>query len=226
MRMRKKRHLDERVAACSDVNLGWLQDYASEQKGINEPEILDVEKVFGNNNPVHLEIGCGKGQFAEEIARRNPDINFVAVEQNVNVLVTAMERTHKSGLKNLRYVMGMAEYLEKIFPEKSVDKIYLNFSCPFPKNTYAKHRLTHERFLAIYMNILKDDGLIVQKTDNTHFFEFSLNSLSEGGFLLRNITFDLHNSKIEGNIITEYEERFSSQGFPIYYLEAINKKWK
>lgn len=226
MRMRKKRHLDERVAACSDVNLGWLQDYASEQKGINEPEILDVEKVFGNNNPVHLEIGCGKGQFAEEIARRNPDINFVAVEQNVNVLVTAMERTHKSGLKNLRYVMGMAEYLEKIFPEKSVDKIYLNFSCPFPKNTYAKHRLTHERFLAIYRNILKDDGIIVQKTDNTHFFEFSLNSLSEGGFMLRNITFDLHNSKIEGNIITEYEERFSSQGFPIYYLEAINKKWK
>ena len=224
MRMRKKRHLDERIAACSDVNLGWLQDYASEQKGINPPEIIDVEKVFGNNNPLHLEIGCGKGQFAEEIARRNPDINFVAVEQNVNVLVTAMERTHKSGLKNLRYVMGMAEYLEKIFPENSVDKIYLNFSCPFPKNTYAKHRLTHERFLSIYRKILKKDALIVQKTDNSKFFEFSLNSFCDNDFRLRNITFDLHNSKIEGNIITEYEERFSSQGYPIYYLEAINKK--
>lgn len=224
MRMRKKRHLDERIAACSDVSLGWLQDYASEQKGINPPEIIDVEKVFGNNNPLHLEIGCGKGQFAEEIARRNPDINFVAVEQNVNVLVTAMERTHKSGLKNLRYVMGMAEYLEKIFPENSVDKIYLNFSCPFPKNTYAKHRLTHERFLSIYRKILKKDALIVQKTDNSKFFEFSLNSFCDNDFRLRNITFDLHNSKIEGNIITEYEERFSSQGYPIYYLEAINKK--
>lgn len=224
MRMRKKRHLDERIAACSDVSLGWLQDYASEQKGINPPEIIDVEKVFGNNNPIHLEIGCGKGQFAEEIARRNPDINFVAVEQNVNVLVTAMERTHKSGLKNLRYVMGMAEYLEKIFPENSVDKIYLNFSCPFPKNTYAKHRLTHERFLSIYRKILKKDALIVQKTDNSKFFEFSLNSFCDNDFRLRNITFDLHNSKIEGNIITEYEERFSSQGYPIFYLEAINKK--
>ncbi len=222
--MRKKRHLDERIAACSDVSLGWLQDYASEQKGINPPEIIDVEKVFGNNNPLHLEIGCGKGQFAEEIARRNPDINFVAVEQNVNVLVTAMERTHKSGLKNLRYVMGMAEYLEKIFPENSVDKIYLNFSCPFPKNTYAKHRLTHERFLSIYRKILKKDALIVQKTDNSKFFEFSLNSFCDNDFRLRNITFDLHNSKIEGNIITEYEERFSSQGYPIFYLEAINKK--
>lgn len=224
MRMRKKRHLDERIAACSDVSLGWLQDYASEQKGINPPEIIDVEKVFGNNNPLHLEIGCGKGQFAEEIARRNPDINFVAVEQNVNVLVTAMERTHKSGLRNLRYVMGMAEYLEKIFPENSVDKIYLNFSCPFPKNTYAKHRLTHERFLSIYRKILKKDALIVQKTDNSKFFEFSLNSFCDNDFRLRNITFDLHNSKIEGNIITEYEERFSSQGYPIFYLEAINKK--
>lgn len=224
MRMRKKRHLDERIDACSDVSLGWLQDYASEQKGINPPEMIDVEKVFGNNNPIHLEIGCGKGQFAEEIARRNPDINFVAVEQNVNVLVTAMERTHKSGLKNLRYVMGMAEYLEKIFPENSVDKIYLNFSCPFPKNTYAKHRLTHERFLSIYRKILKKDALIVQKTDNSKFFEFSLNSFCDNDFRLRNITFDLHNSKIEGNIITEYEERFSSQGYPIFYLEAINKK--
>ena len=220
--MRKKRHLDERIAACSDVSLGWLQDYASEQKGINPPEIIDVEKVFGNNNPLHLEIGCGKGQFAEEIARRNPDINFVAVE--LNVLVTAMERTHKSGLKNLRYVMGMAEYLEKIFPEDSVDKIYLNFSCPFPKNTYAKHRLTHERFLSIYRKILKKDALIVQKTDNSKFFEFSLNSFCDNDFKLRNITFDLHNSKIEGNIITEYEERFSSQGYPIFYLEAINRK--
>lgn len=224
MRMRKKRHLDERIAACSDVSLGWLQDYASEQKGINEPEIIDPLKVFGNNNPIHLEIGCGKGQFAEEIAKRNPDINFIAVEQNVNVLVTAMERTHKSGLKNLRYVMGMAEYLEKIFPENSVERIYLNFSCPFPKNTYAKHRLTHGRFLSIYRKILVSEGLILQKTDNAKFFEFSLNSFCDNDFRLRNITFDLHNSSIEGNIITEYEERFSSQGYPIYYLEAINKK--
>ncbi len=221
MRMRKKKHLDERLAACSAVNLGWLQDYASEQRGVNPPEIITAEKVFGNNNPIHLEIGCGKGQFAEDIARRNPDINFVAIEQNVNVLVTAMERTCAGGLKNLKYIMGMAEYLEKVFKPQSVERIYLNFSCPFPKNTYAKHRLTHERFLSIYRNILAPNGYIIQKTDNAPFFEFSLNSYSDNGFRLHNITFDLHNSKIEGNIITEYEEKFSSQGFPIFYTEAI-----
>lgn len=221
MRMRKKKHLDERLEACAAVNLGWLQDYASEQRGVNPPEIITAERVFGNSNPIHLEIGCGKGQFAEEIARRNPDINFVAIEQNVNVLVTAMERTNASGLKNLKYIMGMAEYLEKVFGPKSVERIYLNFSCPFPKNTYAKHRLTHERFLAIYRKILSENGYIIQKTDNSPFFEFSLNSYSDNGFRLRNISFDLHNSKIEGNIITEYEEKFSSQGFPIFYTEAI-----
>lgn len=221
MRMRKKKHLDERLAACSAVNLGWLQDYASEQRGVNPPEIITAEKVFGNNNPIHLEIGCGKGQFAEDIARRNPDINFVAIEQNVNVLVTAMERTCAGGLKNLKYIMGMAEYLEKVLKPQSVERIYLNFSCPFPKNTYAKHRLTHERFLSIYRNILAPNGYIIQKTDNAPFFEFSLNSYSDNGFRLHNITFDLHNSKIEGNIITEYEEKFSSQGFPIFYTEAI-----
>ncbi len=225
MRMRKKKYLDERLAACESVSLGWLQDYASEMRGENAPKILDTMEVFGNNNPVHLEIGCGKGQFADEIARRNPDINFIAIEQNANVIVSAMERTLKNGTPNLRYLMGMAEYLEKMFPPKSVEKIYLNFSCPFPKGTYAKHRLTHKVFLDIYKNILVDDGVVVQKTDNKMLFEFSLDSFSENGFMLKNVSLDLHNSKIKGNIITEYEEKFSSQGFPIYYVEAVNKKW-
>lgn len=224
MRMRKKRNLEERVEACKEVNLGWLQDYASELRGENPPEKITAEKVFGNSNPIHLEIGCGKGQFAEEIAKRNPNINYIAVEQNVNVLVTAMERTKASGTPNLKYLMGMAEYLEKSFDEGSVERIYLNFSCPFPKNAYAKHRLTHKRFLDIYKKILAPNGVIYQKTDNSPFFEFSLNSFSDNGFRLRNITFDLHNSKIEGNIITEYEEKFSSQGFPIFYTEAIPPK--
>ena len=224
MRMRKKRNLESRIEACGAVNLGWLQDYASEMRGENIPEIITSEKVFGNANPIHLEIGCGKGQFAEEIAKRNPHINYIAVEQNVNVLVTAMERTRDSGTPNLKYLMGMAEYLEKVFPKGSVQCIYLNFSCPFPKNAYAKHRLTHQRFLDIYRNILAPDGVIYQKTDNAPFFEFSLNSYCDNGFKMRNITFDLHNSKIEGNIITEYEAKFSSMGFPIYYVEAFPQK--
>lgn len=226
MRMRRKRYLDERVAACESVSLGWLQDYAAELRGENKMEPFDSEKIFGNDNPVHLEIGCGKGKFIQELAEKNPDINYVAVEQTMNVLVSAMEVTRDSGIKNLKYFAGNAEYLEKTFQKGSVQQIYLNFSCPYPKERYAKHRLTHEQFLNIYKNILVDGGMIKQKTDNTMLFEFSLNNFSKNGWMLQNITLDLHNSKIEGNIMTEYEARFTSQGLPIYYLEAINKKWE
>ncbi len=221
MRMRKKKHLDSRVEACREVCLGWLQDYASEQRGENPPAPITSERIFGNSRPIHLEIGCGKGQFAEKAARRSPEVNFIALEQNMNVLITAMERTKASGTPNLRYLAGMAEYLEKVFLPGSVERIYLNFSCPFPKNSYAKHRLTHPRFLRIYQNILSPAGYIAQKTDNAAFFEYSLNSYSDNGFRLRGITFDLHNSGFEGNIITEYEEKFTSLGFPIYYTEAL-----
>ena len=226
MRMRKKRNLDERLEACSEVSLGWLQDYVAQQRGDEPMEYFDCRKVFGNDNPVYLEIGCGKGKFIQQMAEENPDINFVAVEQTRNVIVTAMERTKKSGIKNLRYYMGKAEYLDKAFKPNSVDMIFLNFSCPFPKEKYAKHRLTHEIFLEIYQRILKPEHIIKQKTDNSMFFQFSLNHFSACGWQLKNITFDLHNSNIEGNIMTEYEERFSSEGFPIYYLEAVNKRWK
>ena len=221
MRMRKKKHLEERLSACSPVCLGWIPD-AVHSEGLAEK--IAPFSIFGNRAPLHLEIGCGKGKFANTIAAQNPDINFIAVEQTANVIVSAMEQTVQLGLPNLRYLMGKAEYLWKITPPKSVERIYLNFSCPFPKKSYAKHRLTHERFLDIYREILTSDGVIVLKTDNPGFFEFSLNSLSDGGFRLRNITFDLHNSDITGNIITEYEQRFLSQGLPIYYTEALNSK--
>lgn len=216
MRMRKKKNLESRLAACGELLLGKLPAY-----GEASPEPLNPARVFGNTNPLHLEIGCGKGQFAEEIARRNPSVNFLAVEQVPNVLVTAMERAARAGLPNLKFLTGNAEALEKLLPPKSAARIYLNFSCPYPKTRYEKYRLTHARFLEIYRNLLTEDGYIVQKTDNRGFFEYSLNSYSDHGFRLRRITFDLHNSGIEGNIITEYEEKFSSEGFPIYYTEAI-----
>lgn len=226
MRMRRKRNLEERLEACAGVNLGWLSDYASEQRGEPPMERFDVKKVFGNDNPVYLEIGCGKGKFVQQLAEMNPDINYVAVEQTANVIVTAMERTLRAGMPNLRYYMGKAEYLQKAFLPGTVKMIYLNFSCPYPKEHYSKHRLTHPLFLEIYADILEEGGTIKQKTDNTKLFEFSLNSFSQSGWKMRNITFDLHNSKITGNIMTEYEERFTALGMPIYYLEAINTKWK
>lgn len=220
MRMRKKRHLEERLEQCGDICLGWLPDYIAEQRERPITEPFDNEKVFGRDNPVHLEIGCGKGRFIQQMAEQNPDINFIALEQTANVLVTAMERTQKSGIKNLKYYAGKAEYLEKVFAPRSVQRIYLNFSCPYPKESYAKHRLTHPLFLDIYRSILTEDGYIKQKTDNQRLFEFSVENFSQNGWCLRNVSLDLHNSKIAGNIMTEYEERFTGMGLPIYYLEA------
>ena len=120
MRMRRKKYLDERLDACGNVNLGWLVDYAAEQRGETQQRTLDVREIFGNDNPVHLEVGCGKGGFAVEAARRNPDINFIAVEMARNVIVSAMELAVKENLPNLKFLMGKAEYLEKFFPENSV----------------------------------------------------------------------------------------------------------
>lgn len=223
MRMRKKRHLDERLEQRGDVCLGWLPDYIAEQRDRPITEPFDAERVFGNGNPVHLEIGCGKGKFIQTLAEENPDINFLALEQTANVLVTAMERTAASGVKNLKYYAGKAEYLEKIIAPETVELIYLNFSCPYPKESYAKHRLTHPLFLKIYRSILKREGYIKQKTDNMRLFEFSVENFSQNGFALRNVSLDLHNSKITGNTMTEYEERFTEMGLPIYYLEAFIK---
>lgn len=223
MRMRKKHHLDERIDACSDICLGWIQDRGMENKGINPTEIIDVKKVFGNDNPLWLEIGCGKGGFVREMAEKNPNVNFIALEKCRNVIVTAMETTDVKQLPNVRYVIGMAEYLEKLLPPQSVDAIFLNFSCPYPKATYVKHRLTHKCFLDIYSKMLKNDGVIYQKTDNRQLFEFSLVSFSQCGYEFGNVSLDLHNSTLSGNIstaITEYERMFMEKGCPIYYLEA------
>ena len=225
MRMRKKKHLNERWEQCGNVFLGWLPDYISDRR--NQEELAEkfyCQRVFGNTNPVCLEIGCGKGKFVQQLAEENPDKNYIAIEQTANVLVTAMERTEKSGIKNLKYYAGKAEYLEKILPRNSVELIYLNFSCPYPKESYAKHRLTHPLFLNIYKNLLTDNGYIKQKTDNRRLFEFSIESFSQNGWIMQNVSLDLHNSNIEGNIITEYEQKFTEMGMPIFYLEAFLKK--
>lgn len=220
MRMRKKKYLDERVDAVSE----YIFEIKSEEKDFNkaiiEKELFDYSELFGNDNPVRMEIGCGKGQFIFELAQRYPEINFIAVEKVKNVIVSAAEKANSIGLKNVRFVCGSAEYLPKYIPEKSIELIYLNFSCPFPKERYAKHRLTHRNFLSIYNKLLKDGGEIHQKTDNMHFFEFSIEEFSAAGYKLENVSLDLHNSSFEGNIVTEYEKRFSDLGQPIYRLEA------
>lgn len=220
MRMRKKRNLDERLKNVSEYL--FVTDF--EDRNFNTAkevkEYIDFDKWFSKSQPLYLEIGCGKGKFACTFAAQNPEINLLAVEKSANVIVEACETAKEMGLNNLRFIKGGAEYLEKFIKPCSVEQIFLNFSCPFPKKKYASHRLTHGNFLKIYKRLLKKGAEIHQKTDNMHFFEFSIEHLSQNGFALKNVTLDLHNSGFEGNIITEYEQRFLSLGQPIYRLEA------
>ena len=220
MRMRRKKHLEERLENCAEKII--FMDREDRNYQVKDTvNLIDYKELFGNDNPVVLEIGCGKGQFAREIARRNPDKNFLAVEKSSNVIVDAAEKAMAEELPNLYFMRGGAEYLDCYIPEHSVERIYLNFCCPFPKKSYASHRLTHRNFLAIYDKLLIEHGEIHQKTDNRNFFEFSLEEFSRCGYTLKNISLDLHNSDFEDNIVTEYEKRFSEQGFPIYRLEAF-----
>jgi tRNA (guanine-N7-)-methyltransferase len=217
--MRRKKHLDERLAACGDLII-FMEREDRNFSVKDDKYMLDFAELFGNSNPVVLEIGCGKGQFVRELAKRDPDCNYIAVEKASNVIVDAAEKTLAEGLTNIRFLRGGAEYLDCYIPPKSASRIYLNFSCPFPKNSYAAHRLTHRRFLEIYERLLCDGGEIHQKTDNMQLFEFSIAEFSQCGWGLKNVSLDLHNSGFEGNIVTEYEKRFSEQGCPIYRLEA------
>lgn len=220
MRMRKKKHLDERLDVCNEYLIVTENENRDFSKAEENEQLISPEEIFGNSNPLRMEIGCGKGQFITELAKRNPDINFIAVEKVKNVIVAACEKAKEENLPNLRFMACSAEYLPSFIPKNSVELIYLNFSCPFPKAKYARHRLTHRYFLEIYRNLLKKNGEIHQKTDNMHFFEFSIEEFSAAGYKIGNVSLDLHNSSYEGNIVTEYEKRFSDLGQPIYRLEA------
>lgn len=224
MRPRHKKNIEARLEAVGDYYIALRNESLNHNDVKTEKHLIDLKELFCNDNPVYLEIGAGKGQFGCTFAEQNPDFNIICVEKVRDVIIIGCEKAKEMGLKNIRFVDCAAEYLPSFLPEKSFEAIFLNFSCPFPKKKYAAHRLTHERFLNIYKELLKDGAPIFQKTDNMHFFEFSIESFSKNGFELSNISLDLHNSDFEGNIVTEYEERFSSQGFPIYRLEARLRK--
>ena len=219
MRMRRKKHLEDKLALCTNLISvpPVTRDYRLE---INEKAYIDFTEIFHNNNPLQMEIGCGKGKFICELAKRNPDINYIAIEVNPNVLCGACMLALENKISNVIFIKCGAEILTKYIRPASIDRIYLNFSCPFPKKAYENRRLTNVRFLKVYKEILSADGDIHQKTDNMGFFEYSLEQYSLAGFKLRNISLDLHNSGFEENIVTEYEKRFSELGFRIYRLEA------
>jgi tRNA (guanine-N7-)-methyltransferase len=184
---------------------------------------LDLPAVFGNNDPVYLELGCGCGGFSIEHAKRYKNVNLLAVERMGNVLITALENAKKENLPNLRFLNIPVEVLQCYLKSGSVQRIYLNFSTPLPEKSREKQRLTSDRFLKIYRDLLPDGGEIHQKTDSMPFFEYSLAQLSKNGFELKNISLDLHRSEFSAeNIVTEYERKFSEKG-PIYRTEAIKR---
>lgn len=180
-------------------------------------------EVFGNHNPIHIEIGMGKGKFISTLAHTNPNINYVGIEKYSSVLLRAVEKQNELQLPNLRFIRMDAENICEVFGKYEVDRIYLNFSDPWPKDRHAKRRLTSKQYFDRYNKILKLDGRVEFKTDNISLFDFSIEQVKEAGWRLEAQTRDLHNNAVllEGNVMTEYEERFSLQGNPICKLVAV-----
>ena len=209
MRMRKKKHGDERIQACAELL-------------IEDPSVLkdDPSAPFSDKDKkLCLEIGCGKGNFAVGTAAKNTDCNMIAMERVRDVCCLALEKAMSqkdTRPDNLRFIIGDADNLEEWFPENCLDVLYLNFSDPWPKAGHAKRRLTHRNYLAKYKKLLKEGGLLIFKTDNVGLFDFSLEEFAEFGLKIEWMTRDLHNSeRAEGNVMTEYEKNFSEKGFTI-----------
>lgn len=178
--------------------------------------------IFGNENPIHIEIGMGKGQFIMKLAKEHPDINYIGIERYSSVLLRALQKMEIEPLPNIRFLCMDASIITEVFDKEEVAKIYLNFSDPWPKERHAKRRLTSQQFFERYDKILARNGVVEFKTDNDDLFAFSMEEVAEAGWTLDAHTFDLHHDPVlnEGNVMTEYEEKFSSLGHPIHKLIA------
>ena len=209
--MRKKKNGEARLAACSEFLLDDIKE------PMNDPASV----IGASGAPIFLEIGAGKGGFASEMAKRNADSAYFAMERVSDCVVLAAERAKAEEVKNLRFIVDTADNLTKIFENETVDRLFLNFSDPWSKKGYAKRRLTHRRYLAVYFNLLKAGGRMTFKTDNVGLFDFTLEELSAMGLTPDFVTRDLHASERRaGNVMTEYETAFSSLGIPINMVEV------
>lgn len=215
MRMRPKKNRDKRMEKVKTLFIP-----------LNENSVADIESAYDNKNELFLEIGCGKGAFITGLSNQYPNNRLLAVELVPDVLMMAMEKAEREECKNVRFLHANAENIADIIPEKSVSRLYLNFSDPWPKKRYAKRRLTSPNFLERYKKILTDDGKIIFKTDNKGLFDYSLESFVENGFTVSEVCFDLHGDPVysKDNIKTEYENNFSAKGFLINRLVAQVRK--
>lgn len=211
MRLRKKPWAENEIA----TNVAFVEN-PQEIKG-------KWQEFFENSNPIHVEIGCGKGQFLTQMSKLNPNINYIGVERESKVIVSALKKSRLSEVgDNIAFISADVADMEEIFAPEEISRLYINFCDPWHRRKkWAKRRLTHKNFLNIYERLFGNNGgEIFMKTDNKILFEFSLNEISDKGWRLHNISLDLHNSDFQGNVMTEYETKFSEMGMPIYRLEA------
>lgn len=209
MRLRHIKGAEETIAASPYV--------------IQEPESCRGRwaEVFHNQNPIRIEVGMGKGKFLMELAQRHPEINYVGIERYSSVLLRGLQKREELDLSNIWFLCIDARQLAEVFEEGEVERIYLNFSDPWPKDRHAKRRLTSPEFMAVYDKILAADGQVEFKTDNEGLFDYSLESIPQAGWRIEASTRDLHHSPMaEGNVMTEYEEKFASKGNSICKLIA------
>jgi len=204
-------------------NKPWAIDYLESNDqlvDVNNNYSKKIKEFFSKDQPLHIEVGTGMGTFITTLAENNPDINYVGIEIDKNVMIRVTEKVVDLGLENVRLVLLDANKLMDYFNENEVDKVYLNFSDPWPKNRHAKRRLTHSNFLSSYKQLLKENSIVEFKTDNRGLFEFSLISMNTYGMKFENLNLDVHDDEPETNIRTEYEEKFSQRGHKIYWIQA------
>lgn len=205
-------------------NKPWAKDKVAEfpQYVVSDPTIWRGrwEERFGNQQPLHIEVGSGKGQFIYGMAKAHPEINYIAIEIQLSVLIDILDKQLEEPLANLQILHVDGGAVTDYFTPHEISQIYLNFSDPWPKTRHAKRRLTYHTFLSGYETILPPNGEIHFKTDNRGLFEYSLASFSQYGMILKQVWLDLHASSFEGNIMTEYEQKFAAKGQPIYRVEA------
>lgn len=204
-------------------NKPWAIDYLESNDHIvdvNNTYSKKIKEFFSTVQPIHIEVGTGMGTFITTLAQNNPDINYVGIEIDKNVMIRVTEKVLELGLTNVRLLLLDANKLMEYFNENEIEKVYLNFSDPWPKTRHAKRRLTHSNFLSSYKQLLKEHSIVEFKTDNRRLFEFSLMSMNAYGMKFNNLNLDVHDDEPEENIRTEYEEKFSKRGHKIYWIQA------
>ncbi|AYU55508.1 tRNA (guanosine(46)-N7)-methyltransferase TrmB [Staphylococcus debuckii] len=204
-------------------NKPWAEDYLRKHDTVVDIDGTHAKKLsewFDKTQPIYIEVGSGMGQFITELASQHPEVNFVALERDKNVMIRVLDKVLEKQLQNIKLICNDAMELTDYFEDGEVDRVYLNFSDPWPKKRHAKRRLTYHSFLALYKAILKEEGEIHFKTDNRGLFAYSLESMSQFGMYFTKINLNLHDEDDEDNIETEYERKFADKGSRIYRMEA------